>query len=63
MSAFVLSFNFKLENTVYIEFDNTDYTRCLAVSFLTACKSQNSVSLDSFFYVFHIDFRHELFYY
>ena len=38
---------FFLENTLYmyIEFDNTNYTRCLAVSILTAFKIQMSVSL------------------
>ena len=38
-----------LENTVYmyiIEFDYTDYTRCLAVSIMTAFKIQNSVSVE-----------------
>ena len=47
--AFVLScaacymYFFFLEN---IEFDNTDYTRCLAVSIFTAFKIQKSVSLE-----------------
>ena len=38
---------FFLEYTLYmyIEFDNTNYTRCLAVSILTAFKIQKSVSL------------------
>ena len=31
---------------MYIEFDDTDYTRCLAVSILTAFKIQKSVSLE-----------------
>ena len=38
-----------LENTLYmyiIEFDYTDYTRCLAVSIMTAFKIQNSVSVE-----------------
>ena len=37
------------ENTLYmyiIEFDNTYYTRCLAVSIMTAFKIQNSVSVE-----------------
>ena len=38
---------FFLENTLYmyVEFDNTNYTRCLAVSILNAFKIQMSVSL------------------
>ena len=52
-SAFVLScttcymYSFFLIKTLYmcIEFDNTDYTGCLAVSILTAFKIQKSVSL------------------
>ena len=38
-----------LENTLYmniIEFDYTDYTRCLAVSIMTAFRIQNSVSVE-----------------
>ena len=35
---------------MYIEFDNTDYTRCLAVSILTAFKIQMSVSLKGMHY-------------
>ena len=38
-----------LENTLYIyiiEFDYTDYKRCLAVSIMTAFKIQNSVSVE-----------------
>ena len=37
-----------ISSSVYvcIEFDYTDYTRCLAVSVLTAFKIQNSVSLE-----------------
>ena len=31
---------------VYIEFDSTDYTRCLAVLILSAFKIQNSVSVE-----------------
>ena len=36
-----------LENTMYIEFDYTDYTRRLAVSITTAFKIQNSVSVEN----------------
>ena len=38
-----------LENTLYmyiIEFDYTDYTRCLTVSVMTVFKIQNSVSVE-----------------
>ena len=38
-----------LEDILYmyiIEFDYTDYTRCLAVSIMTAFKIQNSVSVE-----------------
>ena len=53
-SAFVLSCTacymsfFFLENILYMykEFDYTDYTRCLAVSILTAFKIKNSVSVE-----------------
>ena len=53
-SAFVLSYTacYMLKNTLYmyiIEFDYTDYTRCLAVSIMTAFKHvkiQNSVSVE-----------------
>ena len=50
-SAFVLSCTacYMLKNTLYmyiIEFDYTDYTRCLAVSIMTAFKIQNSVSVE-----------------
>ena len=46
-SAFVLSCTacYMLKNTLYM-YINTDYTRCLAVSIMTAFKIQNSVSVE-----------------
>ena len=44
----LLMYLFYHENTLYmyIEFDNTDYTRCLAVSISTASIQIESVSLE-----------------